>query len=62
MKLNFGSWIGSLGVASAAGLLALGVACSRDASPVSVPVEERASVALFRLFRLLKARLWRSRF
>ena len=46
MKLKIDSWIGSLGVASAAGLLALGVACSRDASPVSVPVEERPVVSV----------------
>ena len=46
MKLKIDSWMGSLGVASAAGLLALGVACSRDASPASVPVEERASAVV----------------
>ena len=46
MRVNFGSWIGSLGVASAAGLLALGVACSRESGPVSVSVEERASVVV----------------
>ena len=46
MKLKIDSWMGSLGVASAAGLLALGVACSRDANPVSVPVEERSVVSV----------------
>ena len=38
--------MGSLGVASAAGLLALGVACSRDANPVSFPVEDEGSVVV----------------
>ena len=45
MKLKIDSWMGSLGVASAAGLLALGVACSRDAGPVSVQTEERPVVS-----------------
>ena len=46
MKLSFGSWIGSLGVASAAGLLALGVACSRESFAMSFPTEERVSVSV----------------
>ena len=45
MKLKIDSWMGSLGVASASGLLAFGVACSRDSVPVSVPVEERPVVS-----------------
>ena len=46
MKLKIDSRIGSLGVASASGLLALGVACSWDAGPVSVPVEEQISAVV----------------